>query len=52
MMVDGRRVLIPVEVGTPAGAIYQHPEDVSFTDRNGDRWLFGSMNGVRVRFRG
>ena len=46
---DGRKALIPTHVGTPLGAIYQGAEDGSFIDGNGDRWMVGWLDGVRVR---
>lgn len=48
---DGRKVLIPTHVGAPVGAIYQGADDGSFTDLNGDCWMVGWMNDVRVRRR-
>lgn len=49
-IIDGRRVVTPVILGE-AGAIYMAPEDGTFLDEDGDRWMVGHINGRRVRRR-
>lgn len=48
IVINGKRLNVPVQTGV-IGALWQQPEDGTFTDRTGMRWMVGRYQGERVR---
>ena len=49
-MIDGRKVIVPVQTGEFIGALYMGPDDGEYTcQRTGHRYMVGWINGKRVK---